>query len=45
MTLPSHGFVTCDTDIVHLRTGARTCGDACRNVLSRLLHSRRRPIP
>ena len=37
--------LVCRTDIAHLRTGARTCGDACRNVLSRLLRSRRRPVP
>ena len=29
------------TDIAHLRVGARTCGDACRNVYSRIV--RRRP--
>ena len=32
------------TDIATLRAGARTCGDACRNVLSRLLHGRRHPV-
>ena len=37
--------LVCRTDIAHLRAGARTCGDACRNVLSRLLRSRRHPIP
>ena len=37
--------LVCRTDIVHLRAGARTCGDACRNVLPRLLRSRRRPVP
>ena len=37
--------LVCRTDIAHLRTGARTCADACRNVLSRLLRSRRRPVP
>ena len=37
--------LVCRTDIVHLRAGARTCGDACRNVLSRLLRSRRRAVP
>ena len=37
--------LVCRTDIAHLRAGARTCGDACRNVLSRLLRSRRRPVP
>ena len=29
--------LVCRTDIAHLRAGARTCDDACRNVLSRLL--------
>ena len=28
--------LVCRTDLAHLRAGARTCGDACRNVLSRL---------
>ena len=37
--------LVCRTDIAHLRAGARTCGDACRNVLSRLLRSRRRQVP
>ena len=37
--------LVCRTDTAHLRAGARTCGDACRNVLSRLLRSRRRPVP
>ena len=37
--------LVCRTDIAQLRTGARTCGDACRNVLSRLLRSLRRPVP
>ena len=37
--------LVCRTDIAYLRAGARTCGDACRNVLSRLLRSRRRPVP
>ena len=37
--------LVCRTDIAHLRAGARTCGDACRNVLSRLLRSRHRPVP
>ena len=32
--------LVCRTDIAHLRAGARTCGDACRNVLSRLLRNR-----
>ena len=36
--------LVCRTDIAHLRAGARTCGDACRNVLSRLLRSWRRPV-
>ena len=36
--------LVCRADIAHLRAGARTCGDACRNVLSRLLRSRRRPV-
>ena len=34
--------VVCQTDITHLRAGARTCADACRNVLSRIL--RRLPV-
>ena len=33
--------LVCRTDLAQLRAGARTCGDACRNVLSRLLRSRR----
>ena len=37
--------LVCRIDIAHLRAGARTCGDAGRNVLSRLLRSRRRPVP
>ena len=37
--------LVCRTDIGQLRAGARTCADACRNVLSRLLRSRRRPVP
>ena len=37
--------LVCRTDIAQLRADARTCGDACRNVLSRLLRSRRRPVP
>ena len=37
--------LVCRADIAHLRAGARTCGDACRNVLSRLLRSRRRQVP
>ena len=37
--------LVCRADIAHLRAGARTCGDACRNVLSRLLRSRRDPAP
>ena len=37
--------LVCRTDIAHLRAGARTCGDACRNVLSRLLRSQRRQVP
>ena len=36
--------LVCRTDIAHLRAGAQTCGDACRNVLSRLLRSWRRPV-
>lgn len=32
------------TDIAHLRAGARTFGDACRSVFSRLLRSRRGPV-
>ena len=35
----------CRTDIAHLRAGARTCGDACRDALSRLLRSRCSPVP
>ena len=35
--------LVCRTDIAQLRAGARTCGDACRNVLSRLLRGRRCP--
>ena len=31
-------------EIAQLRAGARTCGDACRNVLSRLLRRRQRPV-
>ena len=31
------------TDIAQLRAGARTCGDACRNVLSRIVRKRRAP--
>ena len=37
--------LVCRTDIAQLRAGARTCGDACRNVLSRLLRSRRHSVP
>ena len=37
--------LVCRTDIAQLRAGARTCGDACRNVLSRLLRGRRCPVP
>ncbi len=36
--------MVCQTDITHLRAGARTCADACRNVLSRILRRRRRPV-
>ena len=36
--------LVCRTDIAHLRAGARTCADACRNVLSRILRRRRRPV-
>ena len=36
--------VVCRTDITHLRAGARTCADACRNVLSRILRHPRRPV-
>ena len=32
------------TDIAHLRASARTCADACRNVLSWILRCRRRPV-
>ena len=37
--------LVCRADIAQMRAGARTCGDACRNVLSRMLRSRRRPVP
>ena len=37
--------LVCRTDIAHLRAGARTCGDACRNMLSRLLRRQRRAVP
>ena len=37
--------LVCQTGIAQLRAGARACGDACRNVLSRVLRSRRRPVP
>ena len=37
--------LVCRTDIAQLRAGARTCGDACRNVLSRLLRGRRCSVP
>ena len=37
--------LVCQTDLARLRAGARTCGDACRNVLSRLLRSRRHSVP
>ena len=37
--------LVCRTDIAHMRAGARTCDDACRNVLSRLLRRWRRPVP
>lgn len=36
--------LVCRTDIVHLRAGARTGGDAYGNVLSRLLCSQHRPV-
>ena len=36
--------LVCRADIAHLRAGARTCTDACRNVLSRNLRRRRRPV-
>ena len=36
--------LVCRIDIAHLRAGARTCGDACRNVLSRLLRRRQHPV-
>ena len=36
--------IVCRADIVHLRADARTCDDACRNVLSRLLRRHRRPV-
>ena len=37
--------LVCRTDIAQLRAGARTCGAACKNVLSRLLRSQRRSVP
>ena len=37
--------LVCRADIAHLRAGARTCADACGNVLSRLLRSRCCPVP
>ena len=37
--------LVCRTDIAQLRAGTRTCGDACRNVLSRLLRGRCPPVP
>ena len=37
--------LVCRTDIAQLRAGARTCGDACRNMLSRLLRRQRRAVP
>ena len=36
--------LACRTDIVHLRAGTRTCGDACRSLLSQLLRSRYCPV-
>ena len=36
--------LVCRTDITTLRAGARTCADACRNVLSRILRRRHRPV-
>ena len=36
--------LVCRSDIAQLRADARTCGDGYRNVLSRLLRSRRRPV-
>ena len=36
--------LVCRTDIAQLRAGARTCGDVCRNVLSRLLRSQCHPV-
>ena len=46
-TVPAHlrRCLVCRIDIAHLRAGARTCGDACRNVLSRLLRGRRCSVP
>ena len=35
--------LVCRTDIAHLRAGARTCGGACRNALSRIVRKRRAP--
>ena len=37
--------LVCRTDIAHLRAGARTCGDACRYVRSRMLRGRRCSVP
>ena len=37
--------LVCRTDIAHQRAGARTCADACRNVLSRIMRSQCRPVP
>ena len=32
------------TDVTYLGAGARTCGGACRNVLSRIVRKRRAPV-
>ena len=37
--------LVCRIDLAHLRAGARICGDAGGNVLSRLLRSRRHSVP
>ena len=37
-------YLVSRTYIAHLRAGARTCGDGCRIVLSRLSRSRCRPV-
>ena len=37
--------LVCRIDLAQLRAGARTCGDACGNLLSRLLRGRRHQVP